>query len=124
MVKEKPMKRKWLSIIVLVGTFLAMSLTPSSALDLYTGSLPQLLPIPGTGAYYAPSVPMNYFAYNGAYYIYNGGTWFYSGYHNGQWVQVGQWQIPYSVLSIPLPYYRNPPFDWRIRNKPLWQFQR
>jgi len=118
------MKLKWILTILLVATLLEISSLHSSALDLYTGSLPSLHPVPGTGAYYAPALPINYFAYNGAYYIYNGGTWFYSGYHNGQWVQIGQWQLPYSILSIQMPYYRNPPFDWRIHNRPPWQYRR
>jgi len=118
------MQSKLVLIIFITCIFLGIGYGHGATADLYTGSLPSLLPIPGTGVYYAPSLPMNYFAYSGAYYIYNGGTWFYSGYHNGQWVQIGQWQLPYSILSIPMPYYRNPPFDWRIHNRPPWQYRR
>lgn len=104
-----------LAMLVLVaGPALADSIsiginTPSVSLGLNIGSPPPLVLVPKTHVYYAPSVPHNYFVYEGYYYVFHEGRWFYSHHYNGPWMGLTIHQVPRPLLAVPVTYYKIPP---------------
>src|SRR6185295_14875083 len=68
---------------------------------------PQLVIVPHSPVYYAPSVPYNYFYYDGRYYTNHEGAWFYATGSGGPWVYVQH--VPPPVLAVPVAYYKVPP---------------
>ena len=68
---------------------------------------PQLVVVPGSPVYVAPSVPYNFFYYDGIYYVSHEGHWFSSPSTGGPWVFVRR--VPRPVLAVPTRYYRMPP---------------
>jgi hypothetical protein len=94
--------------------------TPSVHFGLNIGAPPPLVAVPGLPVYQAPSVPDNYFAYQGYYYLYHGGTWFYSSHYNGPWMALVIHQVPRPLLAVPVPYYKKPPSHWKKHGPPPW----
>jgi hypothetical protein len=70
---------------------------------------PRLELIPGTAAYYAPDLGLNYFYYDGSYWLYQADEWHQSSWYNGPWAKVSPSAIPLSLLQIPLAYYNRRP---------------
>jgi hypothetical protein len=84
---------------------------------------PELVPVPGYPAYYAPRLNSNYFFYDGMYWVYQGDRWYASSWYNGPWGLVGPEAVPLFVLRIPVRYYRQPPAyfrGWRADAPPRW----
>ena len=94
--------------------------TPSVNFGLNIGAPPPLVAVPGLPVYQAPSVPDNYFVYQGYYYLYHGGTWHYSRHYNGPWMALMIHQVPQPILAVPVPYYKKPPSHWKKHGPPPW----
>lgn len=92
--------------------------TPSVNFGLNIGAPPPLVAVPGLPVYEAPSVPDNYFVYQGYYYLFHGGTWFYSPHHNGPWMSLAMHQVPRPLLAVPVPHYKKPPPHWKKKHGP------
>lgn len=94
--------------------------TPSATFGLNIGQPPPLVAVPGVPVYQAPSVPDNYFVYQGVYYLYHGGVWHYSRHYNGPWMALMIHQVPQPILAVPVPYYKKPPAHWKKHGPPPW----
>jgi hypothetical protein len=94
--------------------------TPGVNFGLNIGAPPPLVAVPGLPVYQAPSVPDNYFVYQGYYYLFHGGTWFYSPHYNGPWMSLVIHQVPRPLLAVPVPYYKKPPSHWKKHGPPPW----
>ena len=94
--------------------------TPSVNFGLNIGAPPPLVAVPGLPVYQAPSVPDNYFVYQGSYYLYHGGGWHYSRHYNGPWMALQLHQVPQPILAVPVPYYKKPPSHWKKHGPPPW----
>jgi hypothetical protein len=94
--------------------------TPSATFGLNIGQPPPLVAVPGVPVYQAPSVPDNYFVYQGVYYLYHGGAWHYSRHYNGPWMALRMHQVPQPILAVPVPYYKKPPAHWKKHGPPPW----
>ncbi len=94
--------------------------TPGVNFGLNIGAPPPLVAVPGLPVYQAPSVPDNYFVYQGAYYLYHGGAWHYSRHYNGPWVALQFHQVPQPILAVPVTYYKRPPAHWKKHGPPPW----
>jgi hypothetical protein len=70
---------------------------------------PRLVLVPGTAAYYAPDLGLNYFYYDGSFWLYQADEWHRSGWYNGPWAKVSPSAIPLSLLQIPVAYYNQLP---------------
>jgi hypothetical protein len=70
---------------------------------------PQLVVVPGSPVYYAPSVSVNFFSYGGRYYSHHNGAWFLATTYNGPWNYVAVERVPQPVLAVPVAYYKVPP---------------
>ena len=115
---------------LLVPLMLVGAVTPAPAqlsiginIGLNVSSYPDLEPIPGYPAYYAPGMNSNYFFYDGMYWVYQGDTWYSSEWYNGPWSPVDSFGVPLFVLRIPVRYYRQPPamfMGWQGDAAPHW----
>lgn len=83
--------------------------TDTFRMGVQIGSPPQMVVVPGTTVYHAPSVPHNYFRYGGRYYVLHEGAWYYSAGHNGPWTVLAVHQVPQPVIGVPVKYYKVPP---------------
>src|SRR5512136_2848469 len=92
--------------------------TPSATFGLNIGAPPPLVAVPGLPVYQAPSVPDNYFVYQGYYYLYHVDTWYYSPHYNGPWMALMLHQVPGPLLAVPVPYYPQPPPAWKTHGPP------
>ncbi len=109
-----PMASAWgQNVSVAIGT-------PSVNFGLTIGSPPPLVAVPGLPVYQAPSVPDNYFVYQGYYYLYHEGNWYYSPHYNGPWISLVIHQVPRPILAVPVPYYKKPPPHWKKHGPPPW----
>jgi hypothetical protein len=94
--------------------------TPSVNFGLHIGAPPPLVAVPGLPVYQAPSVPDNYFVYQGYHYLFHGGIWYYSPHYNGPWMSLRMHQVPQPLLAVPVPYYKKPPSHWKQHGPPPW----
>jgi len=94
--------------------------TPSVNFGLNIGAPPPLVAVPGLPVYQAPSVPDNYFVYQGYHYLFHGGIWYYSSHYNGPWMSLRMHQVPQPILAVPVPYYKKPPSHWKQHGPPPW----
>ena len=84
---------------------------------------PELVPVPESPVYYAPSSPSNYFFYDGMYWVFQGDDWYASTWYNGPWRRIAREGVPLFVLRIPVRYYHRPPDGfrgWRADEPPHW----
>lgn len=96
---------------------------PSVSIGIHVPLFPELVPVPGYPAYYAPRLQANFFFYDGLYWVYEGDHWYASSWYNGPWALVAPEVVPLFVLRIPVQYYRNPPVHfraWRPDAPPRW----
>ena len=70
---------------------------------------PRMVLVPRSPVYWAPSLPYNFFYYEGRYWTYHEGGWFWSASVRGPWGQVAIGAVPRPVLAVPVAYYRVPP---------------
>jgi len=83
--------------------------TPPPPPPIVVAAPPQVVLVPGTPVYYAPSLSVNYFVYSGRYYTFHNGLWFAAAVHNGPWTFVEAHRVPQPVLAVPVAYYKVPP---------------
>ncbi|MDE2058282.1 MAG: hypothetical protein KGL31_14260 [candidate division NC10 bacterium] len=82
---------------------------------------PPLVVVPGTPVYYAPSVSVNFFAYDRRYYSHHNGAWFVAPSYAGPWSFIAVERVPRPVLAVPVAYYKVPPGHWkRGEGRPHW----
>ena len=96
---------------------------PGLSIGINIPAYPQLIPIPGYPAYYAPSVSANLFFYDGLYWVYAGDNWYYSSWYDGPWSLAEPELVPDFILRIPILYYRSPPpyfLHWNRAAPPRW----
>lgn len=97
--------------------------TDSVSLGINIGGPPQLVYVPGTPVYQAPSLPYNYFAYGGRYYLFHNGAWLSAVYYNGPWTVIALERVPRPILAVPVPYYKAPPGHWKkTHGPPPWAY--
>lgn len=93
---------------------------PSVVPPIVVTTPPQLVVVPGTPVSYAPSVPTDYFFYNGRYYTVANGAWFTAPAYNGPWAVITIGQIPPPILAVPGEYYKIPPGHLKQKGPPPW----
>src|SRR5262245_26427549 len=81
---------------------------------------PRLLVVPSSPVYYAPSVPYNFFYYDGRYWTFNAGNWFWGGSVRGPWTYAAVGYVPRPVLAVPVRYYKVPPGHLKHRGRGHW----
>ncbi len=84
---------------------------------------PRMVRVPDYPVYYAPSLQLNFFFYDGLYWVYHHDDWYASSWYNGPWNRVGPEVVPLFVLRIPVRYYQQPPQyfrDWARNEPPRW----
>lgn len=99
---------------------------PGVHIGINVSNYPTLQRVPGYPVYYAPAVRTNYFFYDGLYWVYEGGEWQASSWFNGPWHRVDRFEVPVSLLHVPVRYYRAPPAEfraWRVDAPPHWHEQ-
>ncbi len=81
--------------LALVGSVGASRATAGLNIDFNLIAQPQLVVVPGTPVAYAPTVPANYFFYN------------------GPWLALSPAHVPGPLLRVPVRYYRAPLSQWQ-----------
>lgn len=84
---------------------------------------PDLVLVPDSPVYYAPTVSANYFFYDGMYWVFQGDDWYASYWYNGPWDYVRIDYVPVFILRVPVYYYRRPPTyfrPWQRQEPPRW----
>jgi hypothetical protein len=125
------MKRVTVNIILMAaavclsqaGPALADSLsigvqTDSLSLGINIGAPPQVVIVPGTPVYQAPSLPYNYFVYRHRYYLFHQGMWLSAAHYNGPWTVIALERVPQPILVVPVNYYKVPPGHWKQKHGP------
>jgi hypothetical protein len=108
-------------LISVVGFVPAMAAAgPNVNIDIHIGGPPQLVVVPRTPVYYAPTLPYNYFFYGGQYYVYHNGAWFFGPTFNGPWGMLEVRYVPRPILAVPVEYYGAPPGHWKKKGPPPW----
>jgi hypothetical protein len=96
---------------------------PHMSIGINVPTVPELVPVPDSPAYYAPGMDTNYFFYDGMYWVFKDDNWYASSWYNGPWSPVHPEAVPLFVLRIPVAYYRRPPAyfrGWRSDGPPRW----
>lgn len=96
---------------------------PGTSIGINFGDYPQLAPVPGHPAYYAPYVNTNLFFYDGLYWAYRANSWYSSAWYNGPWAALGMESVPHVLLRVPVRYYRQAPpafRRWSYDAPPRW----
>jgi hypothetical protein len=92
-------------------------------IGIHISAPPVLVPVPSSPVRYAPSLPANYFAYDGRFFVYDGGAWYAGPAYDGPWTAVSIDVLPPPLLAVPVRYYRARPPAWRhweLRRAPHW----
>ena len=84
---------------------------------------PELVVIPGTQVFYAPTVSQNYFVYRGRSYVFHDGSWFVAPAHRGPWTFIAVEQVPPPLRGVPVHYYKVPPGHRKDQGPPPWAGQ-
>lgn len=86
-------------------------------------TVPELVQVPDSPAYYAPGMDANYFFYDGMYWVFKDDNWYASQWYNGPWAAVHPEAVPDFVLRIPVACYHRPPEyfrGWERNAPPHW----
>ena len=86
---------------------------PGISIGFTRSSYPDLMLVPGMPVYYDPGFAGNYFFYDGQYWVYQGDEWYASGWYDGPWGLVDNYDVPLFLLRVPVQYYRRPPGYFR-----------
>ena len=86
---------------------------PGISIGFTRSSYPDLMLVPGMPVYYDPGFAGNYFFYDGQYWVYQGDEWYSSGWYDGPWGLVANYDVPLFLLRVPVQYYRRPPVYFR-----------
>ncbi len=70
---------------------------------------PEVMPIPGTYAYYVPGINVDIFFHQGYWYRPFGGRWYRSAFYNGPWLFVPGPRVPRVLVALPPGWRRVPP---------------
>lgn len=128
----KTVYKRWLAMAMLV-LLSACVVAPAEragpahvdvGIGIHVPVYPRLVLIPGYPVYYAPSLEMNFFFYDGVYWVFQGNGWYLSYWYNGPWRAVEPVLVPGVILNVPLRYYRRPPSHfhaWRPDEPPRWE---
>jgi len=83
---------------------------------------PRLALVPRLPVYYAPSLPYNFFYYDGRYFTYDDGGWSWAVSSRGPWIAIELGRVPQPILSVPVAYYKAPPGHWKKHRQgpPPW----
>ena len=123
------------SLVIAAALAVAVGATPAAAqvsigfssgpvsIGINVPTYPQLVPVPGYPVYYAPSLPTNYFFYDGLYWVFQNGGWYQSTWYNGPWYPVPPDAVPLYILRVPVRYYHRPPaffHGWYADAPPHW----
>jgi len=81
---------------------------PHMSIGINVPTMPELVPVPDSPAYYAPGMDTNFFFYDGMYWVFKDDNWYASSWYNGPWSPVHPEAVPLFVLRIPVAYYRRP----------------
>ncbi len=68
---------------------------------------PDVYPIPGSYAYFAPDVGFQLFFQSGYWYRPYNGYWYRASYYNGPWHYLPPSRVPVSFSRFPYSYYRH-----------------
>jgi hypothetical protein len=91
--------------------------------DVDLPAYPEMEPLPDSPVYWAPTVPANYFFYDGLYWDFFNDGWYSSPWYNGPWTYVDPVYVPTYVLWVPVRYYHKPPayfHGWHADRPPRW----
>jgi len=97
--------------------------TPGFVIGINVPLHPRLARVPGYPVYYAPSLRLNLFYYDGEYWLFKHGNWYASHWTDGPWQQVPPYDVPRDILRVPLRYYGSPPpsfYAWSPDAPPFW----
>ena len=117
------MKRILLAALLFLSSILPAAAQEYYDIDVDLPQYPEMLPVPDSPVYYAPSVDSNYFFYDGVYWDYYGDRWYASPWYNGPWSYVDPIYIPTYVLWVPIRYYHKHPgywHGWNTNGPPRW----
>jgi hypothetical protein len=133
---RRPARHTHAALALALCTALGTSMAPAAGAQLSIGLAmpgvniginvpfyPDFEPMPGYPVYYAPSLEMNMFFYDGLYWNYIGDQWYSSSWYNGPWDMIGREFVPVFILRIPVRYYRHPPSyfrGWAGNEPPRW----
>jgi hypothetical protein len=91
---------------------------------------PEVVPIPGTYAYFVPGIDVDIFFYHGYWYRPFRGRWYGAQYYNGPWSFVVSSRVPSALFSLP-PGWRRVPHGYHPiphrdlrRNWERWERER
>ncbi len=70
---------------------------------------PEVLPVPGTYAYYVPGINVDIFFYQGYWYRPYGAYWYRAHSYNGPWVYIPGPHVPRVFVALPPGWRRVPP---------------
>jgi hypothetical protein len=96
---------------------------PHLKIGINVPTVPELVQVPDSPAYYAPGMDANYFFYDGMYWVFMDDTWYASSWYNGPWSAVHPEAVPLFILRIPVAFYRRPPTyfrGWQREGPPRW----
>jgi hypothetical protein len=109
------MRKRWtLAGLSTLSALLAVSTTAVAEVNvnINIGPPPQMIVVPQTPVYYAPSLPHNFFYYDGRYYTFRDDAWYWSGSVRGPWGWIEIGRVPPPVLRVPIAYYPVRPVSW------------
>jgi len=70
---------------------------------------PEVVPIPGTYAYFVPGIEAEIVFYHGLWYQHFRGHWYSASYYNGPWVFMPGPRVPRVLVTLPHGWRRVPP---------------
>ena len=117
------MKRILLAAFLFLSSILPAAAQEYYDIDVDLPQYPEMLPVPDSPVYYAPSVDSNYFYYDGQYWDYFNDRWYASPWYNGPWAYVDPVYVPTYVLWVPIRYYHKHPahwHGWNVNGPPKW----
>jgi len=108
------MRKILVALLLTAGaTMSALAADVRVSIGINVPAYPVLQRIPNYPVYYAPSLPANYFFYDGLYWVFDGNDWYASSWYNGPWHVVGRYDVPVYLLRVPVRYYRYAPATFR-----------
>jgi hypothetical protein len=123
---RSPFVLSWMLLVPAISAPAQVSISiglPHMSIGINVPTVPDLVQVPDSPAYYAPGMDANYFFYDGMYWVFKDDNWYASSWYNGPWSPVHPEAVPAFVLRIPVAYYRRPPAyfrGWQRDVPPRW----